>query len=126
MISEIRTGAIRTATIYRTKANAQLDLHSQASPLSRQSMPLIRQIILFICYQLSSVWTVQSPVELVAVQISQLTNASHRYKRKVLALMRLIHTQVQVAIVIVTRLKPQLYFLTIAPVPLKMKLRSFC
>ena len=126
MILEIRIGAIRTATIYRTRASAPLGLRSQALPLLRQSMPLIRQIILYICYQLSSVWTVQPLVELVAVRISQLTNASQKYKRKVLALMILIHTQVQVAIVIVTRLKLQLFFLAIALVRLKMKLRSFC
>ena len=126
MISEIRIGAIRTATIYRTRAIAPLDLRSQASPLLRQNMPLIRQIILYICYQLSNVWTVPRPAELVAALISRLANASQKYKRTVLVLMILIHIQEQVVNVIMARLKLQLFFLTIAHVRLKMKLRSFC
>ena len=126
MTLEIRIGAIRTATIYRTKANALLDLPSQASPLLRQSMPLIRQIILYICYQLSNVLTVQCPAELAAAPISRLANAFQKYKSTVLVLMILIHIQEQVANVIVARLNLLLFFLAIAPVRLKMKLRSFC
>ena len=125
MISEIRIGAIRIATIYRTKASALLDLRSQASPLSRQSMPLIRQIIHYICCLLSNVSTVLCPVALVVVQISQLTNAFQKYKSTVLAPMILTHIKEQAAAVIVGRPKLQLYFLTTAPIPLKMKLRSF-
>ena len=126
MISETRIGAIHIATIYRTKASAQLDSRSQASPLLRPSMLLIRQIILYIYYLLSSVWTVLFQVQLVAPRISQLTNASQKYKSTASALTILTHIQVQVATAIVTRLNLQLYFLTIAPVRHKMKQRSFC